>query len=384
MYDSSKLKHYNIKGKDIVKCRGMLFTEWCELNDFEYMVDEIDLDYLFNNYGLTLKTLSQGFDKNIHWICSKDSSHEMWFKPVHRTNGHWECHYCKGSRLSLAEHSVKAELPHLLDEWAYDRNILLPEFVSTGLIGKAWWKCRDCNEYFEQSPYKRKIGQGCPYCKNLKIKQGLNDLFTIRPDLIDEWDWENNKDCNPYELPAGSDLKVNWVCKNNHRWVASITARANAGNNCTYCSSSVSFPERALAFYLSMFFSDVYRRYKIEGFEYDIYMPEENIVIEYNGFYWHSNKQNIDNYKIELANKYNLNFIGIDSLRDVPKNYISIINNSISLFHIECFCEKAYIETVDNMLKLVIENILSRFTTDTNKYLSYINCKKDLSNIVNF
>ena len=378
---SKELKHYTIRGRDIVKCRGMSFVDWCKLNGFEYMIDEVDVQYLTENYDLTLESMTQGFDKKIRWVCHKNPSHIMWFKPVHRTNGHWDCTVCSGRYLDLSERSVKVELAHLLDEWAYDRNDISPEQVSTGVVTKYWWRCRNCKEYFEQSPHKRRVGQGCPYCKNLKIKTGLNDVFTKRPDLEEEWDWERNKHLDPYNIPAGSDLKVGWVCRNRHRWDATITARANMYNSCPLCTNSVSFPERALAYYLSQFFTDVTRRHKIDGFEYDIYMPDENIAIEFNGWYWHLGREDIDNYKIELAKRKGIHFIRIDTLRDVPYNYISIKTSNDCFLHIECYCEKTQLDSVDGVVKFVCDYVLSFYLTDSSRFLSRIDCRSDFDKI---
>lgn len=384
MINKSKLKHYTIKGRDILKCRGMLFTEWCHINGFDYMIDEVDKNYLYNEYGLTLDDMTQGFDRKIRWVCSKDSNHIMWFKPVHRTNGHWNCPYCTGRIFDLNKRSVAVELPHLLDEWDYEMNELKPSEVSTGSIDKCWWICRVCGESFMQSPYKRRIGQGCPYCRNLKIKQGLNDLFTTHSELKDEWDWEYNIHINPYNTPAGCDVKVGWVCKSGHRWVATITSRANEHRGCPFCLSYLSFPERALGLYLSIFFTDVYRRFKLDGYEYDIYMPEENIAIEFNGDYWHRGREERDAYKVELARSKKIHFIRIDAVESGDVDYFEVVTDNINLLYIRCYCSKGKVWTVTKLVKFISNHILLNFNVDMNKYLSYIDCKKDFNIIEKF
>ena len=289
---------YIIKGREIKKKRGMLFKDWCVINGFEYMISELDEDYLFNNYGKTLNDLTQGFDKKVRWVCVNNPNHEMFFKPVHRTNGHWNCPYCSGSRLHLSEHSVAIDLKDLVDsEWDYDLNKISPESLTSSSLTKVWWRCRDCGSEFEQSPYKRKIGQGCPYCANLKVEAGINDVFTKRPDLESEWDFDKN-DISPYSTPAGSDKKVWWKCYNGHSWYTTITSRANEGHNCPYCSSnSTSFSEKAIYYYTSLFFTDVSWRDRSLGYEYDVFLKDKKILIEFNGYYWHKNKEVIDRIK---------------------------------------------------------------------------------------
>ena len=58
-----------------IKYRGQTFVQWCKDNNYEYMIDEIDEVYLYNNYGKTKETLNRGFDKNIRFVCK--NGHEL-------------------------------------------------------------------------------------------------------------------------------------------------------------------------------------------------------------------------------------------------------------------------------------------------------------------
>lgn len=53
--------------------------------------------------------------------------------------------------------------------------------------------------------------------------------------LIDEWDWEKNKDIDPSLIPAHSNKKFWWRCNLNHSWFAQASKRS-FGRKCPYCS----------------------------------------------------------------------------------------------------------------------------------------------------
>ena len=58
------------------------------------------------------------------------------------------------------------------------------------------------------------------------------------PDIMMEWDWERNSQAHilPQSTTIGSDKKVFWICKNGHRWQASVRPRFVDKTKCPYCS----------------------------------------------------------------------------------------------------------------------------------------------------
>ena len=116
-------------------------------------------------------------------------------------------------------------------------------------------------------------------------------MATLRPELKMEWDNEKNVR-SPEEYSCGSRAVVWWKCKKGHRWKAAISDR-NRGNSCPKCAEErrVSFPEKAVLYYVEKVFTDVKANYKPEWLglqELDIYIPEYKIAIEYDGIYGHS------------------------------------------------------------------------------------------------
>lgn len=138
------------------------------------------------------------------------------------------------------ENSIARLYPHLLAEWDYERNGNIdPECVSCGSSLKLYWKCKEEHSW-TTSPSVRTKGHGCPYCAGVKLLAGFNDLATLHPNLLDEWDYLKNKiiGITPECIAAGNNKqKVFWICKNNseHKWVATVAGRV-AGTGCPYCA----------------------------------------------------------------------------------------------------------------------------------------------------
>ena len=69
---------------------------------------------------------------------------------------------------------------------------------------------------------------------------GVNDLATVRPDLVTEWDYEKNGDLKPIDVIYRSGIKVWWLCeKHKHSWQAVVGNRAYKGYNCPICANKV-------------------------------------------------------------------------------------------------------------------------------------------------
>ena len=138
------------------------------------------------------------------------------------------------------ENSIASLYPHLLAEWDYEKNGNIdPECVSRGSNLKLYWKCKKGHSWSAPAS-SRTQGYGCPYCAGVKLLVGFNDLATKNPDLLDEWDYDENGKLGitPDNISAGnSSQKVYWICKNNpeHKWTATVSDRIR-GTGCPYCA----------------------------------------------------------------------------------------------------------------------------------------------------
>lgn len=133
------------------------------------------------------------------------------------------------------ENSISQSAPLLASEWNYEKNKnLKPEQFTVGSGKKVWWKCKNGHEW-QATIASRNSGNGCPYCSGQKVIKGTNDLQTINPTLVSEWDYEKNTGLTPLDVLPNSNKKVWWKCKKGHSWQATIRHRNN-GCGCPYCS----------------------------------------------------------------------------------------------------------------------------------------------------
>lgn len=127
----------------------------------------------------------------------------------------------------------------LMKEWNWEKNKQLkPQNITSGSHEKMWWKCKNGHEW-EAVVHTRMKGAGCPYCAGKMAIKGLNDLKTLYPNLLNEWDYKKNDELGikPNEISAGSKKKVNWICDKGHKYIKSIYDKTHGSSNCPYCSN---------------------------------------------------------------------------------------------------------------------------------------------------
>lgn len=111
---------------------------------------------------------------------------------------------------SEKENSVATHNPELLNEWDYDKNgIIMPTNISYGSKKSVWWICPMNHSYKAMVSHRTDMNAptSCPICAGQKILSGYNDLATKRPDLMREWDFENNE-LNPNAISPNSYKKI--------------------------------------------------------------------------------------------------------------------------------------------------------------------------------
>ncbi len=148
-----------------------------------------------------------------------------------------------------------SDVPELLAEWDYEENAgqFVPESTSVGNSkDKVAWKCKICNHQWDASPYNRNhLHRGCPMCgrkkrseklRLYKFRKGENDLASQRPELLNEWDYEENiGKFSPDEVTVGNAKdKVNWICSAcGNKWTSTVYNRVHQNSGCPECAKKV-------------------------------------------------------------------------------------------------------------------------------------------------
>ena len=216
------------------------------------------------------------------------------------------CPFCSGHRTLFGYNDLytwckENSRDDLIEEWDDDNQISMKE-VSHANNMKVWWHC-SLGHKWEATIGSRTTGKpaGCPFCSNppKRILVGFNDLKTWcmnnkMEHILEEWNYEKNE-VKPDEITFASGQRIWWQCRKNHEWCVSVNSRTTgAKTNCPICArNQTSFPEQAIAFYLKDIIN-VYQRYMIGGYEVDIYLPDNQVAVEYDGLFYHNSQNSVE------------------------------------------------------------------------------------------
>lgn len=214
----------------------------------------------------------------------------------------------------------------LLDEYMEQKNFdelgkIMSEFTSQSHT-KLWWKCAECGHEWQAAPHARVgVNSNCPACckgSNIIVK-GKNDLETWCHQeediawgelILKEWDYEANAAEGNYinTVSYGSHKKLHWICSNEKcgkKFITCLKDRTISRSGCPHCSGSgTSYPEQFIFYSLNQIYETIENRSKQfkskkkpQGIEYDIWIPEVNMAIEYSGDYYHGEIQETEEEK---------------------------------------------------------------------------------------
>ncbi len=240
-----------------------------KVRDFPELVKEIHPT--LNDDIQKILNLSIGSHIKVFWYCPKKCAqgceHVYEMEIRQKVKSINKCSFCDGK--SFCEHTSLGGLyPELIDCWHPVRNgdIEITD-VSPGSHYMAWWICYDAEcgcvheykqiVYLKISAYKNykdgKTNSHCVYC-NGSMCDYHKSIKYLRPDLMEEWDYELNKKIDPETMPLGSNTIIHWICKKGcqykecepinekvdinkckHRWKTAMLSRGLTNSKCPYC-----------------------------------------------------------------------------------------------------------------------------------------------------
>lgn len=147
------------------------------------------------------------------------------------------CNICRNRILAEGVNDLSTLYPKLASEFDESRNGTSASKVKAVSTISVWWKCKLGHD-FRVSPNSRvSRNTGCPFCANVKVLQGFNDLLSNYPKLMTEWHPTKNLSLDPSRIGASSK-KVWWLAPCGHEWQAAISSRTGQGVGCPYCSGN--------------------------------------------------------------------------------------------------------------------------------------------------
>jgi len=109
--------------------------------------------------------------KIFNWICLNNKEHEWRTTIGHRVEGNG-CPYCSG-RCATKDNNIVLKNPELIKEWNYNKNLNIdPKKILPRSGKEVWWECHNGHEW-KATPHMRTIGNGCPYCRKIYLKNGI-------------------------------------------------------------------------------------------------------------------------------------------------------------------------------------------------------------------
>lgn len=219
---------------------------------------------------------------------------------------------------------LRDKFPELLKEWDYERNTLSLDKTTYGSGKQAHWICSKGHRWqvridTRTNPDKPSI---CPDCRKRPRLSPTHNFAVLYPNLLLEWDYERNIGIDPYNISPKNNKVVHWKCKYGHSWATRITHRAN-GSNCPKCNNKSSRIEIFIYCEMKAFFPNAINRYKFNGIECDIYLPNEKIAIEFDGR-WHKGREIQDANKVAKLRNYGLEVINIRERKQPAVNWLTI------------------------------------------------------------
>lgn len=306
-------------------------------NDLQTLYPNIAKEWHPTKNGQVIPTeITAHSNKKAWWLCANGHSYES--SIANRVNRNDGCPYCSGKRTLKGYNDFETWCianghSELLQEWDYEKNSITPSEISPKNNKKVWWKCHLGHEWDAVIGSRTSVRpSGCPFCSipPKRILVGFNDFETWclnnrKGQLLTEWNTERNTAFSPKDISYGCGRRVWWRCQRGHEWCVSPSNRVR-GSGCPICSrTQTSFPEQAIAYYLSKDLN-VLQRYSIKGFEIDVYLEDFNIGIEYDGMYFHtSNNSKRDERKNSFFKEQGIRLIRVKE--DTVKT--GIVNDTV-------------------------------------------------------
>ena len=241
-------------------------------------------------------------NKKVWWRCALHLEHE--WEAVVASRQKSGCPHCY-HELKLTSWIVGSDGKKRLEQLR-DSPELFSELVALGAdrdrLGSLYvgdtrtltWKCSTCNQSWQNQLRKRAVqGQGCTYCTNQTTHRG-NSLLALHPDIAAQWDYQENSHDGklvngPGSINPGTHDKAWWKCPHGHTWRTEIRQRVMQETGCPKCNPKVSKFELRLGCEIEAVFGlTIARGKRMYGWEADLQIPSLNVIVEVDGFPWHS------------------------------------------------------------------------------------------------
>lgn len=230
-------------------------------------------------------------------ICEKHGKYQGRISSI--LKGRWKCKLCSMEKAnSKHKLSFKDVEKRVVERFNGQISLVQETFKDT--MAPMTMKCETCGNFFERTPncaMFAPLKHACPHCGALKTKE-------LRTKSLEEFikQAENVHGKGKYDysetLYTRSTEKVKIKCNECGR---SFEIEANSflnGHGCPYHNCNSSIMEKEIADYINSlgFKVETNDRKLLGGMEIDIYLPTEKIAFEFNGIFWHDERNKPKDY----------------------------------------------------------------------------------------
>ena len=323
---------------------------WCIKNNRQGLIEQFS-GYDANGNPVSMSELLPKQSRKVKWEhCINGETHSWVAKVQDRTVHSSGCPICNGRNLTIkGKNDLETwcnnnpEFGSILKtQWVGlddSGNTVRMSDIAYGSKRKLVWRCQCGNTWFASALYRTYNKSAvCPDCQigiresrrykkvlesGGQLDQWCNNNGTFGKMISEqfaEMDDRGNK-ITMQELTPSQDRTVWWAhttaTGDVHEWLATVHNRTSNKQMCPYCSrGQTQTNEQVIYRILKKFFPDTLNRYKIDGFEYDVYIPSIKLCIEYDGEYYHTGREARDMMKGQRAAKLGLHFIRIVQSRN--------------------------------------------------------------------
>ena len=222
---------------DVARDRGKIYAQYVQ-GEKDNSLFEVNPEiaaqwHPYRNETLTPHMVTANSNKTVWWQCGNGHEWQAVVSSRNRGNG---CPYCGGLLPVRGINDLATVNPQLALEWhPFKNGDLKPHDFLPQSNKVVWWICQKGHEW-SAAIFNRSCGNGCPYCSNVKVLEGYNDMETTYPELVAEWHPTKNSGLSPEMFVGGSEKKVWWKCATcGHEWQARIKKRTS-GTSCPECA----------------------------------------------------------------------------------------------------------------------------------------------------
>jgi len=270
---------------------GISFEQWCIENNKQNILDR--WDYKLNKCKPNeVGYSSSGFNKKGYWFKCSKNIHKSELKRindiVHGKEGIIKCKQCN----SFAQWGIDNIGKDFLEKYWSNKNTINPWEIEFRKNKKIWIKCqeKDYHENYLMTCDSFVTGQRCPYCNNRWGKvHPFDSLGSLYPEVLEIWSDKNIK--SSYDYAPKSTQKVWWKCSEGlhedyFRSISSSNVYDFRCPECSYFKGEKRINEYLIKNNVIYIFQKEYDGLigtKGGNLSYDFYLPNYNLLIEYQG-----------------------------------------------------------------------------------------------------